>query len=136
MRQRKYERQKAILTMKDTADQLNTVIKERIRQINTSFEEIKAQRENIEAEVQNLDALEATEQLKGRITPAFLQTKLAAQEQLALAYRAELQAITQYNVAMVELAQAKGTVLELHGVKTMLPEAMGKTAEVVPVKED
>ena len=51
----------------------------------------------------------------------FLLVKLQAQESLAQAQRAHAQALTDYNVALAQLAQTTGRVLRLHEVN--LPEA-------------
>jgi hypothetical protein len=68
----------------------------------------------------------ATEEIRGRLTPEFLLVKLNAQETLANAELAALQALVDYNVAMSDLALVSGTVLELHGVKLALPVVLGE----------
>jgi outer membrane protein TolC len=111
---------KAIATLQSIADQVAVQLRERIRQVETAYEEMKAQKLAVGASRNQLEALDATEQLRG-LTPEFLQVKLNAQESLANAERAELRATIDYNVALVEVARAAGTVLELNRVRIAMP---------------
>ena len=79
-----------------------------------------------------LKALEDTEEIRGKLTPEFLLVKLQAQEDLARAEQAEQQTIVDYNIALVELARATGTVLELYPVR----KALSVTAGEVPKGRD
>jgi len=124
IRRQKLERLKAITNLQNTADQIALQVRERIRQVRASFAELLAQRRAVNAARDYLEALEATEQLR-RMTPEFLLTKLAAQETLAEAERAEVRAATSYNIALAELAQVTGTILELHRVKVAMPAVSG-----------
>jgi len=124
LRQRRFERLKAVAALQNVADQVAVQVKERVRQVYTSFEEIKAQHAATEAARLQLEALEETERIRGRLTPEFLQVKLSAQETLAAAERAELDALVQFNGAMADLARATGTVLDLHGVQVALPKIL------------
>ncbi|UCC96379.1 MAG: TolC family protein [Phycisphaerales bacterium] len=119
--QRKLERRKAISSLQNTADQVALLAKERIRRGQTNFSEIQIQEEAVEAARVHLQALEDSEAVRERLTPEFLLVKLQAQEVLADAQRAEIRAIVEFNVSLVRLAQALGTVLELHQVKSSLP---------------
>jgi len=65
--------------------------------------------------------VEDSEPVRERLTPEFLLVKLQAQASLADAQRAEINAITEFNISMVELAQTMGTVLDLRQVSTALP---------------
>lgn len=132
LRGRKYDRLKAIAAMQNVADQLAVIVKERTRQIYTSFQEMKAQAEAVKAARIQLDALEATERIRGTLSPSFLQTKLSAQETLANAQRGELQAIVQYNTAISQLAQATGTILETYGIQLALPTIINRSAWPAP----
>jgi outer membrane protein len=126
LRERRYELTKTIVSMQNAADQLAAAVKERIREINTSYQEMRALRTAVEASEVEFQALEDTERIRGQLTPEFLRTKLDAQERLAVAQRAEVQAIVNYNTALAELARATGTVLELHRVEIALPEVVGE----------
>ena len=120
---RKLERRKAMSTLQNLADQVALVAKERIRRVETSFSQIQIQKEAVEAASVHLRTLEESEAVRQQLTPEFLLVKLQAQEVLANAQRSEIQAVVEFNTALARLAQALGTVLELHQVKTSLPSA-------------
>ncbi len=124
LRQRRYERTKSVVSMQNTADQIAVAVSERVRQISTTYEEALAQRAAVEAALVQLQALEDTERIRARLTPEFLRVKLQAQETLANAQRAELQALVDYNNAMAELARTTGTILDRHRVSVELPRAL------------
>ena len=64
--------------------------------------------------------MDDTENIREQLTPEFLLVKLQAQEVLANAQMSEVRAIVEFNIALAELAQTLGTVLELHEVETSL----------------
>lgn len=127
LRQSRAERLKAITVQQGISDQVAAQVKERIRQVQASYEQWLYQKEAVEASAKELDALEDTERIRGQLTPEFLNVKLQAQLALALAGRAQWQALTDYNVALVELARATGTVLNLYPVNSALPAVVGTT---------
>ncbi len=124
LRLRKAERFKAIATLQNTADRVAVQVRAQIRLAGTAYEEMAATRQAVEASRDQLEALDATEELR-RLTPEFLQVKLSAQETLSDAERALLRSEVSYNVALVELARVTGTVLELHRVKIAMPAVLG-----------
>ena len=123
LRQSKYQRTQAIVSMQNTADQIAVTILERLRQIQSSHEQIVAQRAAVKASQAQLRALKAMENRSG-LTPEFLQLKLSVQQTLANSEQAELQAMVDYNNAMADLARATGTTLELHRVRIAMPKAI------------
>jgi outer membrane protein TolC len=118
---RRLERRKAVATLQNLADQVAIQAKERIRLVRTNLEEIEIQQQAAEAARIHLKAVEDSEPVRERLTPEFLLVKLQAQASLADAQRAEINAITEFNISMVELAQTMGTVLDLRQVSTALP---------------
>ncbi len=118
---RKLERRKAISSLQKVADQVAVQGKERIRKVETNQLEIQVQKDAAQAARIHLQALEDTEEIRERLTPEFLLVKLQAQEALANAQRAEIQAIVDFNISLTELAQSMGTVLTLHQVRTSIP---------------
>ncbi len=66
-----------------------------------------------QAAERNLRALQARAQ---RIDPTYLETELNTIEQLANARTILLQVVTDYNLALVQLEKAKGTLLEYNNV--------------------
>ena len=124
---RKLERRKAISTLQNTADQVALLAKERIRRVETSFSQIQIQKDAVEAARVHLRTLEESEAVRQQLTPEFLLVKLQAQEVLAGARRSEIQAIVDFNTGLARLAQALGTVLEMHQVQTSLPPGQTPT---------
>lgn len=121
LRQRRYERLQAITQMQKAADEVATRVRERIREVAAAHEEYLAQQKVVSASRDQLQALEDTERIRGQMTPEFMRVKLQAQETLAIAERAELQATIDYNTALAELDLATGSVLEIHRVRVAMP---------------
>ena len=118
---RRIERRKAISTLQNVADQVAIQAKERIRMIETTHAEIQIQEDAAQAARIHLQAVEDSEPIRERLTPEFLLVKLQAQGALADAQRAEIKAVTDFNISLAQLAQTTGTVLELRQVSTALP---------------
>lgn len=121
-RKRLLERSKAASQRWNICDQVVVAVKEAIRSAETTYEQIRIQQDAIQAATAYLQALDDTEQIRQQLTPEFLLVKLQAQEALADAARGEIKAIANYNIALVRLAQATGTVLDIRYVKNVLPE--------------
>jgi outer membrane protein TolC len=134
LRRGKLERVQAITELQKLSDQVALQLRERIRQVNTTYRQWKIQQKAVEAAKKELQALEDTELIRGQLTPEFLSVKLSAQASLADAERGELQAITDYNIALIELARTTGTVLELHPVPNALSTIAGEMPESGPVE--
>ena len=122
LRTRKLERSKAIASFQQIADQIAASVKERVRQAEMVLRALKFQRLAVaayKAELAGLDVLQETR--KGGMDPEFLELKLRSRERLATAEREELQALVDYNTAVIELRRVTGTVLDLPGLKVSLP---------------
>lgn len=122
----KMQKDKAVATLQDLASQVAVVVRERVRQVETTHRQFTQQRKAVEALVVQLRAMELTEQEMGRLTPEWLAVKLQAQELLASARSAQVQAAVDYNTAVINLAQVTGTVLHLPRLKIALPVATGE----------
>ncbi len=109
--------------MQSSADQIAQAIRERIRQIRTSYEEYKVQTEALAATRAQLEALNDLENIRGQLTPEFLNLKLQAQADVANTESSQLSAVVRYNTAMLDLNRATGTTLEMYQVKIALPVA-------------
>ena len=131
--QRKIKRRQAVAGLQNVADQLAELTKEKVRKVETNYSEIQIQKEAMDAAQIHLKVLGDSEVVLDRLTPEFLLVKLQAQESLANAQMSHVRAITEFNIALVELAQAMGTVLELNQVEESLPGASDsdKAAEQV-----
>lgn len=128
LEKQKYTKLQNIVTLQNTADQLAVQVNERIRQINTTFDELQAQRSAVTASVAQLQALDDIEQIRGKLTPEFVQLKLQAQETLAEAQTAEVAALANYNMALADLSRITGTILGQHGIDVLkMPASMGET---------
>ncbi|OQB87223.1 MAG: Outer membrane efflux protein [Planctomycetes bacterium ADurb.Bin126] len=121
LRKRRFEKLKSIAVLQNLADQLGVAVKERVRQIGTTYQEMLAQRRAAVAAEAQLKALDARLQAVGGMSPTEMQLKLQSQELIAVARRSELEAMVQYNVAQAELSRVTGTILRLHGVDVALP---------------
>lgn len=119
--QRRFERRQAATIIQTVADQAAQLVRERARRIETNYSEIQIQKEAVEAARIYFAVLQDTEEIREQLTPEFLLVKLQAQEVLANAQMSEVRAIVDFNIAFAELAQALGTVLELHQVEVSLP---------------
>ncbi|KPK80741.1 MAG: hypothetical protein AMJ81_11450 [Phycisphaerae bacterium SM23_33] len=124
LRKRTFERLQAATQLQNLADQVAVGVNGAIRRIGTAQEEVKAQRAAVAASRIQLGALEDTEKIRGRLTPEFLQVKLQAQESLAAAERAELEALISYNNALAELARITGTTLQERNIKLATESAI------------
>ncbi|NIA06048.1 MAG: TolC family protein [Actinobacteria bacterium] len=125
-RRSKFNRLKAIATLQNLSDQVAVQVKERARQVESTYKQWQIQQEAVKAARTELQALEDTEQIRGQLTPEFLAVKLGAQAALAEAERAELQAITDYNISLVELERTTGTVLQMYPVPRALSAVAGE----------
>jgi len=122
LRQAKLRRLQAITDLQNTADLIAQQVRERIRQVRATYKQYQAQEKSAQAARAELQALKDTEQLRGALTPEFLQVKLSAQELIARAESAAVEALVAYNAAMVQLQQTVGTVLELNRVRLAMSE--------------
>ena len=124
LRQRQFERTKAIVTMQNAADQIALSIRDRIRQIGSSHDQIIAQHAAVKASEAHLSALDVTEKVRARLTPEFLDLKLRVQQMIARNQQAELQAMVDYNNALADLARITGTILDQHRVEISMSQVV------------
>ena len=125
LRAQKLGKLKAVSALQNAADMVSLQVRERIREVDATYQEMTAQGSAVVAARNELDALNATEELR-QLSPEFLNVKLTAQERLALAESKELAATVGYNTALAGLARATGTVLELQGVQVAMPVVLGE----------
>jgi outer membrane protein TolC len=120
---RRLERRRAVSVLHNTADQVAVEVKEKARKSHTRLAQVAARHEAVVAAQKQLKALEGSEPIRERLTPEFLLVKLQAQDTHATARRAELDALIEFNISLVELARATGTVLQLHRVEAAWPRS-------------
>ena len=123
---RRLERSKAVSFLQDIADRVARLTKERARKVQTNHAELQIQKDAVAAASTHLQVLEDTEMIRERLTPEFLLVKLQGQDDLATAQRAEVRAVADFNSSLAQLAQATGTVLELHQLRSALPIISGQ----------
>ena len=95
-------------------------VKRQYREVETTWNEIIATRNARYAAADALAAINQRQQGGDPLgmTPTFVQLKLDRQEALALAARAEVLAIVNYNIAISQLEKAKGTIMRYNNVVT------------------
>jgi outer membrane protein len=117
---RHWERRKATSILHNTADRVAIQVREKARKVQTSFAEVAVQEQAAQAARTHLMAVEETEAIRESLTPEFLLVKLQAQETYAQAQRARINAVVEFNIALAELAQVAGTILDLRMVEASL----------------
>jgi outer membrane protein len=122
LRARKLDRSKSIASFQQNADQIAASVKERVRQVRMALKTLEYEQLAVaayQAELDGLDVLQETR--KGGMDPEFLELKLRSRERLAQSERSALQALVDYNSAVIELRRVTGTVLDLPGLKVSMP---------------
>jgi len=125
---RRLERRRAVAVLHTAADQVAVQVKERTRQVRTTWEQAGVQKEAAQAAATQLKALEESEPIRERLTPEYLLVKLQAQETYAQTQRAQVSAQAEFHVAQAELARVTGTVLRLHRVEDALTTLVTTTS--------
>ena len=110
----------AVENLASVAQQVILDVKTQLREVFSSYAEI-AIRERVRlAAAAYFEGIIQIEDVRAR-TPEFLNLKLDSQAQLANAEQALIQAIVNYNLAIMHLEQAKGTLLEFDQISLDRP---------------
>jgi len=112
----------AVVQSQQTLDLVVTEVNAAVRQLNVRYEQIPPQLDAVKAADGNLRALQARAEM---VDPIYLETELNTIERLANTRRVLLQVITDYNVAVVLLEKAKGTLLDYNNV-AVTDESVGR----------
>jgi len=107
------EESKAVVWLQMWLDRVAREVNEAVRQLMVRYTQIPPQLGSVLAADGNLRALQARAEI---VDPTYLETELSAIEQLANTRRVLLQVVSDYNVAVVQLENAKGTLLEYNNV--------------------
>jgi outer membrane protein TolC len=110
------QRQQAITQYQALVSQVGLEVKEAQRNIHTSWDEMVATRQSRFSAADALLAIQQREDANEPLTPTFVQLKLDRQAALATAEASEIQAIVNYNIALVQLEKANGTLLRYNNV--------------------
>jgi outer membrane protein TolC len=119
-RGRRAAHQRSRLQYEQAVSELKRVFEETIldvnlssRAVSTAFDQVGPSLEAAESREREVSSIVARAERKDLNT---LNTELGARQSLASARRAMLSAIIEYNIAIVDLERAKGTLLEYHNV--------------------
>jgi outer membrane protein TolC len=103
----------AVVALNQITDGVVEEVNNRIRQLMVRYTQLPPALESVQSAERNLRALQARTQ---RIDPSYLQTELGAVEQLANTRSTLLSVLTDYNLGIVQLEKAKGTLLDYNNV--------------------
>ncbi len=117
VRQRKFEKQKAITDLQNVADQLATQIDEAIRLTHAAVQEYGKQREAAQANTDYLAALDAALEVGKQSYLVLLQQKLQAQDNRGQARTAALISQVLYHQALSRLSRLTGTTMQQHNIQ-------------------
>ena len=118
--------QQAIEQYNSITHQVAFDVKTAMRAVDTSWDRMVASRQSRFAAADALRAVEQREAAGEQLTPTFVQLKLDQQAELAEAASREATAISDYNIALARLEQAKGTLLRYNNI--MMEEDRGPLA--------
>lgn len=110
------QQQQAMVQYRALVEQSALEVKKYCREVETAWSEIVATRNWRYAAADTLAAINQRERGGEALTPSFVQLKLDRQEELARAWRSEIQAIVNYNIAVAQLEKAKGTIMRYDNV--------------------
>lgn len=113
-RKSQLQQEQAVTAYQKAVSDVMTQIQVALRDVQTSYREIIANREAVRAATENLSTLIARRE---KLSPEYLDLELNSQATQATARRALVGAIANYNIAIVKLEQAKGTLLKYDRVE-------------------
>jgi len=112
-RRARLQESQAVTALKQVMDNVVLEVNNEIRRLLFRYKQLPPQLRAVQAAVRNLSAMQARTQA---INPSFLETELANIEQLAANRRTLLQVLIDYNIGIVTLEKAKGTLLDYNNV--------------------
>jgi outer membrane protein len=112
-RRARLQESQAVVTLNQVTDGVVQEVNDDIRTLMVRYMQIPPSLESVQAAERNLRALQARTQ---RIDPSFLQTELSAVEQLSNTRATLLDVLVGYNVGIVQLEKAKGTLLDYNNI--------------------
>jgi outer membrane protein TolC len=115
-RRAQLQHSQAIVSYSDIISQVSLDVKTALRNVETTWDEMVATRLSVFAQRDALDAIQQREDKNEQLTPTFVQLKLDTQERLAANEQAANAAVANYNIAIAQLEQAKGTLLRYNNI--------------------
>lgn len=122
-RRRRLERSQAVISYRNTIQQIVLEIKNALNNVTTNYRLIEQTRVSRLAASEVLRALLVEKETIGRYTVERLDLEFQRQEALSSAERQEVEALTNYNIALADLAAAQGTALARNGIAFVVPDA-------------
>ncbi len=116
-REQRLLRRQTLTQMLLDAQNIILQIKSELRALLTSYQQMQAQRAASRAADKVVRALNIQQRFGASLTPTFLNLKLTAQQNLAQARIATLQAEVNYNTALTALQAANGTLLDVNRIR-------------------
>ena len=113
----KLQQQQQVAQLKSTFEKIILDVNLTVRTMDTAYDQILPSFEAAQAREREVDSIVARAERKDINT---LTTELNARQSLAGARRAMLGAMVEYNIAIIDLERAKGTLLQYHNV--VIPE--------------
>ncbi|MFH1746120.1 MAG: TolC family protein [Planctomycetota bacterium] len=112
-RRARLQESQAMVGLHQIMDGIVQEVNSAVRTLNVRYSQIPPQLQAVQASERNLRALQARAQ---KVDPLYLDNELGSVERLAGARQTLLQVVTEYNIAIVALERAKGTLLEYNNV--------------------
>jgi outer membrane protein TolC len=128
-RRAQLQRLQAIDQYANLIQQVSLEVQIALREVKTSWDLMAATRMSRFAAADSLLAIQQRQDAGEALTPTFVQLKLDTQERLANSQTQEVDAISNYNIAIARLEQAKGTLLRYNNIvmeEESLPYGMKK----------
>lgn len=110
------QRQQQIDAYRNLIDQVSLDVRSSMRNVSTSWDEIRANRQAVFANQAELDAIILREKNNEPLKFSFVQLKLDTQARVADSQKAEATAIATYCIAVATLERSKGTLLRYDNV--------------------
>jgi len=120
-RQRRLERMQTVLAYRNSVQQAAGEVKGSLDRIVLNYRLIEQTRSFRLAATETLRVLQLEKDVRLGYTVERLDFELRQQEQVALAEREEITALTEFNEAIAALFQAMGTALERNNVRVVVP---------------
>lgn len=124
-RKARLERSAAVIAYEQSIESVVFSVKTALRTVIANHQLIEQTRASRLAAAESLRALQVLEQTLAALTPEFLQTKFVAQDRLALAYLAEVDALVNYNTAIAQLYSVMGTGLQMNRIELQVVDPAG-----------
>ena len=120
---RRLEREQAILSYRNTVQQIVRDVKASLRAVSRNYEIIEQARMSRIAAAESLRTLEVENEKTRDRSSERLELEFNRQEALANAERTEMQAISDYNSSVAQLYASMGTALERNQIRLIVPTA-------------